>query len=70
MARIFNVGPYAKVELDTDPIEGGVIATCVERSISDGRLAPAGNCSWTERYDDWNDAVEYSADHADTGDQR
>jgi hypothetical protein len=67
MARLMLIGNIAEVELTTDDEDDQVIATCVEHSGSDGRLAPPGNCSWTERYDDLNDATEYAADHADTG---
>jgi hypothetical protein len=57
----------ATVELTKDPEDGQIIATCVDHSHSDGRLTPPGNCDWTERYDDLNDATEYAADHADRG---
>jgi hypothetical protein len=70
MARLILKGGMADVELTIDPTEGGVIATCILHSTSDGRLAPPGPCSWTALYDDLNDATEYAADHADTGDPR
>lgn len=56
MARIMMQGTSAQVELTTDPVEGGVIATCTTE-----------DCPWSETYDDWNDATEYAADHADHG---
>lgn len=70
MAQLMLIGSYAKVELTSDPIEGGTHATCVEHSISDGRLAPPGACDWTRYYDTLDDAAEYSAAHADNGDLR
>lgn len=66
MARLMLGGDMARVELTTDPEDGQVIARCDEHSPFDGRLAPPGDCSWTERYDTMDDAVEYAADHADT----
>jgi hypothetical protein len=70
MARILVQGPWATVELTRDPEEDQVIATCVDHSLSDGRLFPAGNCDWTATCDDMGDATEYSSDHADTGSRR
>jgi hypothetical protein len=70
MARLVLIGNVAEVELTTDDEGGQVIATCVVHDESDGRLAPPGNCSWSEQYDDMNDATEYAADHADTGRQK
>lgn len=67
MAKLMLIGPMAHVELTPDNEEGGVIAVCRDHSTSDGRLAPPGNCSWTEHYDTLNDATEYAADHADRG---
>jgi hypothetical protein len=67
MARLILQGDMADVELTRDPEEGDVVATCVRHSEFDGRLAPAGNCAWTDRYDDMADATEYAADHADRG---
>lgn len=57
----------ATVELTSDPEDGQTIATCYDHTTADGRLAPPGNCSWTERYDTLDDAAEYAADHADRG---
>lgn len=57
----------ATVYLMTDAEDDIVVAACVEHSESDSRLAPPGDCSWTERYDTLNDAAEYAADHADRG---
>lgn len=57
MARIILDGPRARVELTHDQEEGGIIATCLGVA-----------CSWTERYDDLNDATEYAGtEHADRG---
>lgn len=67
MARLMLIGIMANVELTTDDEDGQIIATCVEHSESDGRLAPPGNCTWSERYDDLGDASEYATDHADRG---
>jgi len=67
MAKLMLIGRTAHVELTSDPEDGQTIATCVEHSYSDGRLAPPGDCTWTERYDTLNDAAEYAADHADRG---
>jgi len=70
MAKLMLIGAMAQVELTTDDEDGRVIAACAMHSESDGRLAPPGNCSWTETYDDMNDAVNYAEDHADTGRQK
>lgn len=67
MARLMLGGAMARVELVRE--EDQVRATCDEHSPFDGRLTPAGNCSWTEVYDTMDDAVEYAADHADQGTQ-
>lgn len=69
MASILVKGAMATVELTSDDGDGGVIATCIEHDICDGRLTPPGNCGWTTTYDDMNDATEYSQGHADNGDQ-
>jgi hypothetical protein len=67
MAKLMLIGAIAHVELASDPEDGQTVATCVEHSTSDGRLAPPGSCTWTTRYDTLDDASEYAADHADTG---
>lgn len=67
MAKLMLVGDVAQIELTTDDEDGQIIATCVKHSESDARLAPPGDCGWTERYDDLGDASEYAQDHADTG---
>lgn len=67
MAQILVRGAMSTVELTTSD-DDGVDAACVEHSIYDSRLSPAGNCSWQVSYDDWNDATAYAADHADRGD--
>lgn len=67
MAKLMLIGEVAHVALTSDDEDGQTIATCEEHSLFDGRLAPPGNCDWTERYDTLNDAAEYAADHADTG---
>lgn len=56
MARVIVHGAVTEVELASDPLEGGVIATCL-----------TGGCPWTEKFDDWGDATEYTTDHADAG---
>ena len=61
MARLILRGEVAEVELVRDD-DDQVIATCVQHLGSEG--AP---CSWTEAYDDMNDAEQYAADHADSG---
>jgi hypothetical protein len=70
VARIMVIGTMAKVELEGEFLDGGVVARCDEHSPSDSRVAPPGACAWTKTYDDWNDATEYAQDHADSGDQR
>lgn len=67
MAKLLLIGNVAAVELTSDPEDGQTIATCIDHTTNDGRLAPPGDCSWTERYDTLNDAAEYAADHADRG---
>lgn len=67
MAKLMLIGPMAKVELTSDDEDDLIIATCVEHSEFDGRLAPPGNCSWTERYDTTDDAWQYAMSHADEG---
>jgi len=62
MARLMLIGAVAEVEFTTEPTEGGVIATCVKHPRPDG-----WTCTWSETYDDMNDATEYAADHADEG---
>jgi hypothetical protein len=69
MARILMIGPFAEIEFEQATEDGQVIATCVKHSTSDGRLAPAGDCSWTAQYEDWIAATERATDHADRGDQ-
>ena len=54
MARLILAGQHARLELTSDPEDGGTIATC----LSTG-------CDWTETYDTLDDAAEYAADHAD-----
>lgn len=61
MAKLMLGGDMAMVELIRE--EDQVRAACREHSPFDGRLAPPGNCSWTEVYDTMDDA----ADHADRG---
>jgi hypothetical protein len=56
MARLILDGDVAQVLLETEPVEGGMVATCRNR-----------RCPWTESYDTTDDAVEYAADHADRG---
>jgi hypothetical protein len=74
MATLILKGPVAKVVLDKDLIDGMVWATCVKHAgvkrpdIDRYRTGDAG-CIWIHEYDDLNDAVEYAADHADTGRQ-
>jgi hypothetical protein len=68
MAKLMLVGDMAQVELLSDPIEGGTIATCAGHTrpnVLDSRLDH--ECSWTERYDTLDDAGEYAASHADSG---
>ena len=72
MASILIKGAMAQVELTTEYDEEGesfVIATCIEHSESDGRLAPPGNCSWKGQYDTFTDACSAPGPetHADTG---
>lgn len=67
MAKLILQGGMADVELTSDPEDGQTIAACVRHSEFDGRLAPPGNCAWTERYDTLDDAAEYAAAHADHG---
>lgn len=61
MARILNQGAMATVELEKDD-EGQIRAICVQHGDAEW-----SDCSWTAEYDDWNDATEYSTDHADRG---
>lgn len=63
MAKLILRGDVAEVELTRDDEDGQVIATCVRHT---GEQDGAG-CTWTERYDDMDDAANYAADHADTG---
>lgn len=65
MARLMLVGETATVELTSDPEDGQTIATCVAH-----QPASAVKCGWTERYDTLDDASEYAAGHADSGDPR
>jgi hypothetical protein len=58
MAKLMLIGEVAQVELTSDPEDGQIIATCVIHRQP---------CSWTQQYDDLNDAAEYAQDHADTG---
>jgi hypothetical protein len=69
MARIMVIGAVAEVELESDPVEGGVVAKCTEHKAWVFGNIPAhpDGCPWTETYDDWGDATEYSQDHADNG---
>lgn len=67
MAKLMLIGDMAQVELTTDDEDGQIIATCVNHSEADGRLALPGDCAWSERYDDLGDASEYATDHADRG---
>jgi hypothetical protein len=67
MAQLILKGSMATIEFTSDPEDGQAIATCIEHSEADARLAPPGNCDWTERYDTLDDATEYAADHADRG---
>ena len=60
--RIFAEGTFAIVELRSDEVEGGVIAECQGHQQETGMA-----CKWTAAYDDWADATEYVADHADGG---
>jgi hypothetical protein len=69
MAKLMLRGAFSIVVLAVDDEDGQVVAKCDEHSSSDGRLSPPGACSWTERYDTMDDAVEYAADHADRGTQ-
>jgi hypothetical protein len=69
MARILVVGSIATVELAVEPVDGGVIGTCVKHSPYDSRLTVPRVCAWTAIYDDMNDATEYAAEHADEGKQ-
>ena len=62
MATLILRGEVAEVRLDRDDEDDQVIATCIQHLGSEG--AP---CSWTEAYDDMNDAEQYAADHADSG---
>jgi hypothetical protein len=64
MAKLILQGDIAAVELTKDDEDGQVIATCVQH------FASSWECTWSERYDDMNDATEYAADHADTGRQK
>lgn len=64
MARLVLIGNTAEVELTTDDEDDQVIAVCKTH------FASSWECTWTERYDDLNDATEYAADHADTGRQK
>lgn len=61
MAQIIMKGSIAEIELTTDDEDGQVIATCL------GHPGSSWECTWTERYDDWNDATEYATVHADRG---
>jgi hypothetical protein len=60
MAKLMLIGEVAEVELTSDPEDGQIVATC---SVHDA--SPA--CTWTERYDDMDDAVQYAGRHADRG---
>jgi hypothetical protein len=61
MAQLILKGSMSTIEFTSDPEDGQTIATCIEHSEADGRLAPPGNC------DTLDDATEYAADHADRG---
>jgi hypothetical protein len=65
MAKLMLIGNTAKVEITRDPLDGDLTATCVEHSKSDGRKFPAGNCDWSETYDDLSYSVVISEEHAD-----
>lgn len=72
MAKLMLIGPMAQVEILSPGTEGNedgelVKAVCYEHSTYDGRLAPPGNCTWSEEYDTLDDAAEYAADHANRG---
>jgi hypothetical protein len=47
---------FIEVELTTDDEDSQIIATCVKHD-------DAPECSWTERYDDMNDATQYADCH-------
>ncbi len=65
MAKLMLIGQRGQVQLDRDD-EGQVLARCVMHSSGRADQAPMfPACTWTETYDDMNDAVEYAADHAD-----
>lgn len=66
MAKLMLIGEAAEVELTSEPIEGGVVATCVGHP-SDNPWRVTSPCGWAETYDDLGDATEYAADHADRG---
>ena len=67
MAQILIKGSVATVELTTEPVDGGVIATCIGHRVETLTSLQPGACGWTDTYDDLNDATEYAADHADSG---
>lgn len=56
MARLILEGARARVELEPDQVDGGMVAKCL-----------TAGCPWTEVYDTTDDATEYAADHADRG---
>ncbi len=64
MAKIYNQGSFAKVEL-TNTDTGQVRANCDGHSLGHGEQFDGPACDWSEVYDEWNDATEYSTDHAD-----
>ena len=69
MAKILVEGAMAKVEITFDDENEGVIATCIEHSASDGRLATAGDCSWRMEFPTTDDALRgpQVERHADRG---
>lgn len=65
MAKLMLIGKAAEVELETDPVDGGVIATCRTHHYTRNSRHPG--CGWTACYDDLNDGAEYAQGHADRG---
>lgn len=66
MANLRLLGKIAQVELTHN--EDGVKAICILHDARHLRAHDVGQrCTWTEQYDDLNDAAEYAQVHADRG---
>lgn len=64
MAKLILEGRMARVELLPYPDDQELT---MARCINHGHFAWSEPCTWWETYDTTDDAVQYAADHADTG---